>query len=508
MIPREIELKESTFQNQYYVTGHFDFKIEVEYEDNSKKEIIDRRYSEIRALYKKLIIKCPGCYIPHIPEKSIWLKINYGNENQMKERKEGIKEFLTHLVKHDILRKNKDVINFFSKSFKRLNTNESKTTDHNKNNNREDSDDDDDDDDDLYSFDKSYSKKEKKKEDEDNGDDDIEPLEDFVNEYNNKNKGIFSKGKKLIGNMYNYMMSYKSNTNKEDENDENNNNNNNDENNNYFYKKLRKEDYEFIKKKTKEMGEDFQINNYNERINRLNDGVKNIIQNFENLISVNNKKINILKNIIKNDDIYKNLNKEKNDEKNEDDDDDNDKDNEKSGNNLSTNHTTNINRLKKYCKSNTTFLEKINQNLVKIRKYQILLEGLLDIYERKKDHLNFLGRLHFQKDELEKQNNMSDPLTKNKIEKLEEQLNHEIKFIKKINKDLKYEIEKYKQSQDDIYIFINSLFKDKANNIKINIENLNKENFEDINEDEEQNIENSTEKNKPKEYIDKKEDDF
>ena len=464
MIPREIELKESTFQNQYYVTGHFDFKIEVEYEDNSQKEIIDRRYSEIRALYKKLIIKCPGCYIPHIPEKSIWLKINYGNENQMKERKEGIKEFLTHLVKHDILRKNKDVINFFSKSFK--------------------------------------------KEDEDNGDDDIEPLEDFVNEYNNKNKGIFSKGKKLIGNMYNYVMSYKSNTNKEDENEENNNNNNNDENNNYFYKKLRKEDYEFIKKKTKEMGEDFQINNYNERINRLNDGVKNIIQNFENLISVNNKKINILKNIIKNDDIYRNLNKEKNDGKNDDDDDDNDKDNEKSGNSLSKNHTTNINRLKKYCKSNTTFLEKINKNLVKIRKYQILLEGLLDIYERKKDHLNFLGRLHFQKDELEKQNNMSDPLTKNKIEKLEEQLNHEIKFIKKINKDLKYEIEKYKQSQDDIYIFINSLFKDKANNIKINIENLNKENFEDINEDEEQNIENSTDKNKPKEYIDKKEDDF
>ena len=112
---------------------------------------------------------------------------------------------------------------------------------------------------------------------------------------------------------------------------------------------------------------------------------------------------------------------------------------------------------------------------------------------------------------MEKQNNNNDPIVNNKIDKLEGNLKHEIKFIKIINKDLKYEIEKYKQDQDDIYILINSLFKDKANNIKMIIEKLNKESFEEINDDEEQTSKNNIERNKPKEskeYIDKKEDDF
>ncbi len=123
--------------------------------------------------------------------------------------------------------------------------------------------------------------------------------------------------------------------------------------------------------------------------------------------------------------------------------------------------------------------------MTKIKKYQKLLEGLLDIYSRKKEHLNFLGRLHSQKAELEKQKyekDLIDPIIKNKIDEIESKLEYEIKFIKKMNKDLKYEIEKYKDNQEDIYIFINSLYKDKSISIKNCLENLNKSNinaFED-----------------------------
>ena len=114
MIPKQVTLKEIKFENQYYVTGHFNFIFMVSYDDNDSEQKIIRRYNDIRSLYKTLLLKSPGCRIPDIPNKSIWLKINYGNESQVKERQEGIMEFLNHLVQHKILRKNKYVIKFFS----------------------------------------------------------------------------------------------------------------------------------------------------------------------------------------------------------------------------------------------------------------------------------------------------------------------------------------------------------------------------------------------------------
>ena len=114
MIPRKVTIQEMKFESQYYVTGHFNFILKVEYDDNNSEQTIIRRYNDIRSLYKTLKLKSPGCRIPDIPDKSIWLKINYGNENQRKEREEGIKEFLDHIVQHKILRKNKYVIKFFS----------------------------------------------------------------------------------------------------------------------------------------------------------------------------------------------------------------------------------------------------------------------------------------------------------------------------------------------------------------------------------------------------------
>ena len=506
MIPKEIYLSKCKFQSQNYITGHYDFEIEVVYEDNSKKPIF-RRYSEIRTLYKTLILKCPGCLIPNIPSKSIWMQINYENQEQINERMDGIREFLSHLVKHKILRKNKEVIYFFSSSYKRKDA--SKKDDSNKNKVKDDSDDE-------FDIPSTFDteKENNKENDKNDNDDDIEPLKEFVEEYNNRNKGIMTKGKKLIGNMFNYIKSYTtSNTNKEEGEENNINNNKNTYNiNDNVYKKLNKEDEEFIKKKTKELGEDFEINDYNEKINRLNDGVINIIQNIEKLIALNSKKNQAIENIVNNDKNYKNIMKSKENEKNNSfsfEDDDNE---EKSKNNNINNHKNNICKISEHCKIQKHFInKKVEQNLINIKKYQILLQGLLDIYSRKKDHIFYLGRLHSQKCELEKQkelnNNISPHIIKNKEDEFKTNINHQIKFINKINKDLKYEIEKYKQNQDDIYIFINSLFKDKANVLKESIENLNKENFEEVKNDNDED--DNKGKNKYKEYIDENQgDDF
>ena len=232
MIPREITLNNYIFQNQYYITGHYDFQIKVEY-DNGKTDDISRRYSYIRNLYKTLILKCPGCLIPNIPSKSIWLKINYGNKEQMIDHMEGIREFLTHLVKHKILRKNKYVINFFSKYYQG-NAKSSKNNNPSKNNN-------DSDDDDI--FDSNIKNEENDNPDDrdknKSDDEDLEPHKELIEEYNNQIKGIVSKGKKLIGNTFSYFMSYTSSrNNNEDEEEKDNNKNNNNEVSNFFYTRL------------------------------------------------------------------------------------------------------------------------------------------------------------------------------------------------------------------------------------------------------------------------------
>jgi hypothetical protein len=494
MIPKEINLKDKKFQSQYYVSGHYDFQIEVEYE-NGNKETITRRYSEIRALYKTLILRCPGCLIPDIPSKSIWLKINYGNEDQITERMAGIQEFFSHIAHHKILSKNKYVINFFSKNYKGIDNNNNKASSSTQKK-KDDSDDEED-----LNFGQASSKDENEDKN-DVDDDDIEPLDEYVEEYNNKNKGIVSKGKKLIGNIYNKAWSYVSSNNKNEGEKEENNENEKDEKNSILYKKLSNEDFEFIKKKTKELGEDFDINDYNEKINRLNEGVKNLIQNFEKLSEIHKKNTQALQNIVNNDNNIQKLNKEaeKAKENNIDDDEDNCESNK-------INHKSNIAKIKNYCTIQRSFIEeKFENNIKKIKNHQKYLQELLDIYSRKKEHLNYLGRLHSQKDDIEKQKTNSgkeDPLIKKKVDELEEKLNHEIRFIKKMNKDLKYEIEFYKDNkEEDIYININSVFKDKAENIKNCINNLNKE----INIEEEEKNEESSKKS---EFTDKnKGDDF
>ena len=80
---------------------------------------------------------------------------------------------------------------FFSKNYKRSDNNSNKAS----SSTQKKKDDSDDEDDLNFGLSSSKDENEDKKDD----DDDIEPLDEYVEEYNNKNKGIVSKGKKLIG---------------------------------------------------------------------------------------------------------------------------------------------------------------------------------------------------------------------------------------------------------------------------------------------------------------------
>jgi len=522
MIAKKINKTELKFENQYYVTGHYIFEFLVTYDDDSEKKIY-RRYKDIRSLYKTLLLKSPGCRIPSIPSKTIWLKINIANEAQKNERKKGITEFLDYIIQHKILSKNKYVIKFFSqneKSFSYKNNLKSEKSGNDKNND----DSDDDFDSSIMNIDDEKKEKEKNLNNISNSDDndydldDIEPLDDYITEYENKNKGIVSKGKKLIGNVYNLVKNYTNNGNKknEDGEEENNINENKDENmSSFFIKKLTKDDFEYIKQKSKNLGEDHDINDYNDKINRLNDGVKMILENFEKLGSTRKKSIYALKEIVNKDkDIIK-LNNNSNNQNDLFDINENENV-ERKENDIDKNHKNYIKKISKYCAIQMGFLDKdFEENINKIKKHQKLLQELSDIYSRKKEHINYLGRLHSQFLDIKKQKESSDlenPVLNIKMEESEKKLKHETMFIKKLNKDLKYEIELYKKEKHkEIYELINSIYKTKQQIMKDSIDFINKENLD--NEEEQKSeinndINNINNDNKIEYLDDKKDDDF
>ena len=162
------------------------------------------------------------------------------------------------------------------------------------------------------------------------------------------------------------------------------------------------------------------------------------------------------------------------------------------------------------------FLDKdFEENINKIKKHQKLLQELSDIYSRKKEHINYLGRLHSQFLDIKKQKESSDlenPVLNIKMEESEKKLKHETMFIKKLNKDLKYEIELYKKEKHkEIYELINSIYKTKQQIMKDSIDFINKENLD--NEEEQKSeinndINNINNDNKIEFLDDKKDDDF
>ena len=99
-------------------------------------------------------------------------------------------------------------------------------------------------------------------------------------------------------------------------------------------------------------------------------------------------------------------------------------------------------------------------------EYITTVEGLLDIFYRKKNHIQFLMKLQSQYTESEKRKNLTEENDPNKkiIEKdinfLRNKIDLEKKFINKLNENLKYELNKFKEEKGNkIYTYINDLYK-------------------------------------------------
>ncbi len=110
-------------------------------------------------------------------------------------------------------------------------------------------------------------------------------------------------------------------------------------------------------------------------------------------------------------------------------------------------------------------MKDLNLTIDKIIELKDTLEGLCDIFERKKSHIQFLTKLQTQLNEIKKQNELIKENDENKNQlkddkSLKKKIDKEILHINKLNQNLKYEIDKFKKEQGySIYTLINDLYK-------------------------------------------------
>ena len=488
--------KELSISNYIYQNNHYYFKLDIEYQGDFPPEQMNKRYGEIRQLYKLLILKCPGCLIPEIKSKTFIMKHIRITDKERQQMKLDVENFLNYLIKHPILIKNKIVLNFFSKDnesiYKDNNLNEDKIKKYlneDENFDNEDS--------------SSTSKLNQNKDDEELDEDkkikidDFEIIEKedyqeffeveeenellnmFLEEENNKNKGFISMSKDLLMSTYKYLRKFSI---------ENDNENNNQETDpldaskSFKGSNFQEKDFEFIKSNYKELGEDIEINNYGKEIMKINEGIDYLIKNFEKEVNISEKKNKALENIIN---IFEEDNKENNkkntkkDDKNIKDDfddiklkdDDNDF-NENSDKNIKKKwemklYLGDINKIKNYTQINKKFVsEDLKETIKKINEYKNIVEGLIEIFIRKNKHIQFLLKLRSQLNENEKKNELTEENDKNKnniktdINFFKKKIELEKSFINRLNQNLKYEIDLFKEKKENtIYTFIVNLFK-------------------------------------------------
>lgn len=502
--PIEVSIQDYKLESKYMVKGYYNFEIKVKYE-NELDTLLKKRYSEIKKLYKTLLLKCPGCLIPKIPSKTFVMKYFHITEEERLKIKSSIEKFLKYIIKHPILIENKFVLNFFY---------EGKSMNQNLNISKMKADDEDDDDDDsgeLININKNKDEDDdKEKENKDSSGinlDDFEVIEKedykdlfkdeeenellnmFLEEENNKNKSLFSTSKDILSSAYKYLMIYP------------------DENNNEVNKnigvnsgetslilsgssKFQENNYDFIKLNYKELGESLEVSEYGKDIMRICEGIDYLIKNFINEVNIKEKKTKSLNNIINifnevkkidnQNNIKKNLN-EKNSNKKEENNKEFEDIEKKEQNIIEEKEDQNtnkekwevkileadINKIKEYSSINNNFInDDLKPAIEQMIEYKTTVEGLLDIFYRKKNHIQFLMKLQSQYTESEKRKNLTEENDPNKkiIEKdinfLRNKIDLEKKFINKLNENLKYELNKFKEEKGNkIYTYINDLYK-------------------------------------------------
>ena len=521
---KEISITDYKPLSSAMINRHYYFQINISYGDYSDN-IINKRYSEIEELYKILILKYPGCRIPKFPKKNFLMNIHIPEEDK-KDFINKMEKFLNHLINHKILSEKNIVSDFFSNQ--KINENQTLKT-----NKMKISEEDDVNDSNINDINDDFSKSENSKDKNEIFDDfEVIELKDvsdyekwykdnslndvlnmFLEEKNKEKEGIIDKTKGIITSTYNYLISnyFQENSNL--------NVNNAISENNLKNSNYQEENLKAIEKISSELGEDTNVNEYEKKIMKINEGLSYLLKNFINLKNINQTKLESLKNIQKICDEYikNNYNKKNNEMKKIDK-------KEKWNRKIFKNEINN--KLENYININTNFFEnEFQEDLDKISEDKLIVEELKEIFERKNSHINFLIKLDYKYNEIkkEKESYPNNEKIKKEFNFIKKCLDIEKEFIKKLNEDLKYEINFFKENiENNIYKYINKFY---LNNYKTQSQILEKlkeelsfesdsensskdESFEDVNNiSDKKNNENKKENKERKDSI-KSGDDF
>ena len=516
---KEISISDYKPNSSSMINRHYYFDIKLLFEDNSDK-VINKRYSEIEELYKVLLLKYPGCRIPKFPKKTFSMNILI-KEEEKKDIIKKMEKFLNYIINHKNLSEKNIVNEFFSNHA--INEDHSLKTDIMKIN-------EDDINDSGFVNNEDFNNSDNKKNDEDKNDiiADFEQLEfkstpdyeiwlennllnDVLNMFlEDQKEGIINKTKGFIASTYNYLMPSSSQENF----------NNNISETNIC---VQEENFKYTEQISEELGEVNYVNEYGDQIKKMNEGLSDLIDNIIGMKKINEKKINSLKNI---QEIWSKDINNKSSKKEKDSDGNNDvseksttkkiENRDKWDNKIFKGEINN--KLKGYISINTKYYEDDFEKILNnINESKEALEELKEIFDRKSSHIYFLIKLNSKLTELEKQTNKENFNQEKDTNKKNNNVSNkdyniikryvdiEKQFIFKLNKDLKYEIDYFKENiENNIYNCINELFTKYYYNQNKIYEKLNEEISLESDSSEHSNKDDSFEKNDSFENIDSK----
>ncbi|KAL4456596.1 hypothetical protein ABPG74_000703 [Tetrahymena malaccensis] len=117
MIEREVDVADGDIQVDFFILESHTYLITSKCKDD--KAIVSRRFSDFQWLHEELLYNFPGYFLPALPQKGIYSKINtqidYFNQIKtefMQERRQSLTLYLKQLLNHKELRFSKQLYIF------------------------------------------------------------------------------------------------------------------------------------------------------------------------------------------------------------------------------------------------------------------------------------------------------------------------------------------------------------------------------------------------------------
>jgi len=259
----------------------------------------------------------------------------------------------------------------------------------------------------------------------------------FLEEEFEKSKGIIDKTKDVIITLIsNYSQEIQ---------------NNNESNNNKLIESNLTEENSKILEYSIGM-KNILLDECGKHIKKINEGLSYLIKNFINMKNYEEIKIKSLSNIKKI--CEENMKEKENLEENR---------NEKLNKKIFINE---INKLGQFIEINQEFNNmELSEFIIKLKKNKTIVEELIEIYDRKQNHINFFLKLNSKMNDIKKKEEIEEnvktkKILKNEVELIQKYIQKERDFINKLNEDLEYEVDYFKDNiEKNIYNSMNELYK-------------------------------------------------